>query len=104
MALAREQGLGRIEVANAPMLATLASNAEMSLAEAERAIAMAAAAHQTRAELTGHHAAMSMCIVCARPELVAAQQQPIGFDGRRLDIKRESERPPIPVFWRRGPR
>jgi class 3 adenylate cyclase/tetratricopeptide (TPR) repeat protein len=70
MALARKHGFGRIEVAIAPMLASIGNNAEISLAEAERAIAMAAAAHQTRAELTGHHVAMGLNIVSARPEAV----------------------------------
>jgi class 3 adenylate cyclase/tetratricopeptide (TPR) repeat protein len=88
--LAREHGFGRIEVANAVMLAAHCDDAQVSLAGVERAIAMAAAAHQPRAELTGHQVAMGLHIFRARPEAVAANFERAQDIVRRIGAPRSA--------------
>jgi tetratricopeptide (TPR) repeat protein len=69
--LARKHGYGRIEVANAPMLGAVSSNAPSAIETAERAVLAAAAAHQPRAELTARQVAMWLHLWCGRPEAAA---------------------------------
>jgi tetratricopeptide (TPR) repeat protein len=73
--LAHEHGYGRIEVANAPMLGAVSSNAASATETAERAVLAAAAAHQPRAELTARQVAMGVHLWCGRPEAALAHAE-----------------------------
>ncbi|MGH7802991.1 MAG: tetratricopeptide repeat protein, partial [Candidatus Binatia bacterium] len=68
--LARQHGFGRIEIANAFGLGAFSGDAVRGLAVVDDAIAMAVDARQLRAELTGHHAAMTLCLWAGREESV----------------------------------
>jgi class 3 adenylate cyclase/tetratricopeptide (TPR) repeat protein len=87
--LARQHGFGRIEVANAPMLASLSADAKTVLLEIGRAIDAAAKARQPRAELTGHLIAMSWLLCSGRPTAIKshfdrAQEIILQIGSRRL--------------------
>src|SRR5262249_42244578 len=69
--LAREHGYGRIEVANAPMLGAVSSDARSATETAERAVLAAAAAHQPRAELTARPLATSLHLWREQPDAAA---------------------------------
>lgn len=87
--LARQHGFGRTEVANAPMLAAVIPNAADALAEVRRAIAAAAVAHQPRAELIGHHGAMTLLLVSDNAATVKSH-----FDRAQEIVQRMGARRP----------
>ncbi|MEZ5666596.1 MAG: tetratricopeptide repeat protein [Alphaproteobacteria bacterium] len=75
IAAARDAGIGRVDVANRPMLAiihAIAGEPDRAMAEATAAIAAATAARQPRAEIIAHHIAMMVHLWCLRPDRVAA--------------------------------
>jgi predicted ATPase len=82
--LAHRHGFGRVEVANALMLAGISSYAVTALARAERAIAAAVMARQPRAELTARQIAMLVNLWCAQPGAVEAHFE------RAADIVRQT--------------
>jgi class 3 adenylate cyclase/tetratricopeptide (TPR) repeat protein len=71
--IARQNALGRVEVANAAMLAAthaFSGTGRKVFHEAEAAISAAVAARQPRAELIAHHMAMIIHLWSARPNQV----------------------------------
>ena len=78
VALCQERGLGRIEVANRPMLAFtrwLSGDSREALAEAEAAIAAAARIGHLRGEMIARHAAYFCCHSLTRWEAAAAHAE-----------------------------
>jgi tetratricopeptide (TPR) repeat protein len=69
--MARQNALGRVEVANAAMLTqTYSGTGDKVFHEVEAAISAAVAARQPRAELIAHHTAMIIHLWSARPNEV----------------------------------
>jgi class 3 adenylate cyclase/tetratricopeptide (TPR) repeat protein len=93
--MARTLGLGRVEVANLPMLAItrfLTRSLPDALAVSEEAVAAATAARQPRAEIIARHALLFTHLMAGRPEEAEPQFALVDAVCRRIGARRfESE-------------